>query len=271
MKIKLLGKEFSITTQSITLTYILLICIGYLIENVYYSKFGIEIENYLNFEEYLFIFLALGSLLILITVALILYFSGLTGFLYWFQNRELFQNKEKTKNSNERKSLKIDIPERFEKIIWLIKSISIAMVILSPVIFVLLYYDHETDFFPWIFLRKFIIFWIFLMFISGVLYAITIEYDNRFILFIVTTILSSMVLYFFDVNYEKSKNILSGKPIKEIQFKLNDETIITSKTILYIGETRDYLFLRDIISNTNHIYQKKQILALKSTDVSEQK
>ena len=87
-------KGFNLTTQGLTVGYIVLVCIGYSIKSIYYSQFGISIKEYLNFEEYLFVFLPFGSMLIGLITIFIAFFGGLYGVGYLFFNKNMLFDKE---------------------------------------------------------------------------------------------------------------------------------------------------------------------------------
>lgn len=71
--------------------------------------------------------------------------------------------------------------------------------------------------------------------------------------------LVSLCPMLIDIKKDKADLILSGYPNESVKFSLENVKITTNDTLIYIGQTKDFLFLRDLKANSNHIYNKEDI------------
>ncbi|WP_086478375.1 hypothetical protein [Arenibacter amylolyticus] len=271
MNTKLDSKDFTISPQLITLGYALLICIGYWFQNLYYQRFGIQIESYLNFQEYLFIFLPLASLLIFLFFIGVTYFTGFNGILYVFYKSGWLNKKEKLVTPNDDGEKILNHSNRFKIPLEILKGVIIITIIVIPIIVIVLIKVEGNPKTYWKDIKPYIYIW---GGIISLVYLIAVYSYSSFSVkalrwlyysLLSTTLIATMI----DLQYEKSDKILLGIPIENVQFTIKGDTITSTNTILYVGETRDYLFMRDIESNSNLIYQKKEMSALKVSEVQE--
>lgn len=68
-------------------------------------------------------------------------------------------------------------------------------------------------------------------------------------------------------NYSNAKNIMDGKPEFNIEFTYSEDAIKSDTNFVYIGQTQDYIFLRELDKKENYVYAKKEILNLKMVKV----
>ena len=259
IKIKKNKTKFYCSSQNFTVGYIVLIFIGYSLKNTYYTQFNINIEEYLNFEEYLFIYLPVSSILLLFLHFLTIYLGGMYGTEYLFFNKNILFNKNKLS-----KYLKIeretnDKPkyQNYSTKKQGILFIPICLIFIVPFGFLFYSYFDNDNLLDTYFV--FIMTWGIIMFVLFVVMDVLKKGNKKTLWILISSILSitSYPLYGYKLN--QAKQILSGKPIMDINFTIKSDSISSNKTVLYLGETKDYLFMRNIYTNTNIIFQKKEI------------
>ncbi len=264
-------KGFNITAQALTIGYIILICIGYSVKSIFYSQFGIEIEEYLNFEEYLFIYLPIGSIFITIILLFTSFFGGLYGVGYLFFNKNILFNIDnivKEEKEREAKNNKPHPNTKLQKILLIIKNVIISLLFLIPLGFAT--YFAFTKNISWRTFSLGVMIWGIIMFLLFIISKFTFRDERKTVWTFFSFIISFITVVLCDQQLNKAEKILNGKAIKEVHFAIKNDTISTDKTTLYIGETKEYLFMRDIAKNSNIIYRKNEIHKLKLKEVKEQ-
>lgn len=245
-------EKFKIPSQFIPISYIILVCIGYAEKAFFYEKFGINIALYLNFEEYLFIFLSIGSIFLTVLLVLSIYFSGLiASYFTLLKNFRIKQPKEKTV----REAL-IIIPEKVKNTQRIIGYILFFFLTISPIILLFLSYVLKivSTYYS-----------IILIFVWGFSFALIYIYEittkdsliNLFSLY--AFIMSFIIPTFWIIKSQNAENILTGKSEIKVSFNTKNKPISTNDTLTFIGETKEFLFLRDLNNNGNLIYRKNNI------------
>jgi len=261
-------KGFKITTQAITISYIILICVGYSVKSIYYSKFGIEIEEYLNFEEYLFIYLPIGSIFIVIILLFVTFFGGLYGTGYLFFNKNILFDKDQILKDEKRREKKIKTSNskgKLQRIKSILQNVIISLLFIIPLGFGL--YFGLTKNISWRTFSFGVTIWGIAMFILFIFSKFTNRDENKTVWTFLSFIISFITIVLCDQQLNRANQILSGEPIKEVNFIINNDSISSNKMTLYVGETKEYLFMRDIGTNTNIIFQKKEIKKLNLKEV----
>ncbi len=261
-------KGFNITTQALTIGYIILICIGYSVKTIYYSQFDIEIEEYLNFEEYLFIYLPIVSVFIIIILLFTALLGGIHGVSYLFFNKNIlfgFENQVKEEKKTEEKNNKFQSESKLQTILLVIKNLIIYLLFLIPVGFALYYYFTKNI--SWRSFYLGLTIWGTIMFVFFAISILTNKIGKKTIWTFFSFIISIITSILCNQQFNKALKILDGKAIKEVHFVIKNDTISSNKTILYIGETKEYLFMRDIATSSNIIFKKNDIYKLKLKEV----
>lgn len=265
-------KGLNITTQVLTIGYIILICIGYSVKSVFYGQFGIDIEEYLNFEEYLFIYLPIGSIFIILVLLFLVYFGGLYGVSYLFFNKNVFfdvDNIVKEEKKREEKNNKSHSNTKFQKILLIIKNVIISLLFIVPLVFAL--YFVFTKNISWRTFTQGSIIWGIVMLLLYIISKFTFRDEKKTVWTLLSFIISFITIVLCDRQLYKAEQILDGKAIKEVHFTIKNDTISSDKTTFYIGETKEYLFMRDITTSSNLIFKKSEIHKLNLKDVQKQK
>lgn len=63
-------------------------------------------------------------------------------------------------------------------------------------------------------------------------------------------------------NQEKAKKVLSGKPPFTAKFEMADSLLRTDTVIVFVGQSHNYIFLRNLESNENIVIQKESVKKL---------
>ncbi len=248
--------------------YSYLVFIGFYNYYIYYSYFDIKISNFLSLSEMLLSFLPLTFpiLLFLLSLAFMYYyFGGL------FRNRN--ENLNSDSNNNKLFEIKKDIISlkqlfikkksfrtyilfivRFYRIIRDI--ISLAMIYIYPIYLIInltFYRQFSLNFFS----IETLLFLTFLWLSLSLLYLRITK--REVILSIVFLTFSLITIY----NRERAQKILVGVTEVDMEFEYNEYLKKTNSSIVFIGMTENYIFLRDLKSNENLIYKRSDIKLLK--------
>ncbi|WP_445749364.1 hypothetical protein [Polaribacter sp.] len=268
------GKEkkgFNITTQALTISYIILICIGYSVKTIYYSQFGIEIEEYLNFEEYLFIYLPIVTVFITSILIFTVFLGGINGVSYFFFNKNILfgsENQVENEKIKEEKNNKFHSDSKLQKILLIVKNVIVYLLFLIPIGF-FLYYSFTKNI-SWQVFYVGVSIWGAIMFLFFAISILTNKIEKKTMWTLYSFIISYFTVHLCNQQLNKAEKILNGKAIKEVHFVIKNDTISTNNNTLYIGETKEYLFLRDIATNSNIIFKKNDIYKLKLKEVKKQ-
>jgi len=252
--------KWNIPTEAIPIGYILLVCIGYAEKSVFYHNFDIDVAPYLDFEEYLFIFLPITSFFIFFILIISIYFTGIIGSLI------VLIKPKKEKNNKKEKKLEVkeeaEINKKLKKT-YLLRRI--AAIILLTLLFASPFVVYLLQ--PWLlnptiqWYKTYLIIWSITLFILFLYRTIKIQNDSdRARLYLLYAVIAPLILVFiWNYKTNKAKLILDGESKTKISFIKKDKKITTNDTIVFIGQTRNYLFLRNLKSNGNLIYKKENI------------
>ncbi|RRQ48820.1 hypothetical protein DZC72_14225 [Maribacter algicola] len=259
-------------THLIPVGYIALVCLGYFVKSIYYQKFDIEIENYLNFQEYLFIFLPIGSGIIVALIAITAFFGGLyvitTDFVDKNPTKEKLRRTKPPSTQNDWK-IKNKVLRFLIRAKDIFQGVLIFSLFFGPII-LLLYYGITKDISGRVVVLTSLIwgFSIMSFYFFGNLRKEKEPWKNLILLY---AFLISMCPMIIDIKMDKADLILSGDANKSVKLLLQETIISTNDSLIYIGQTKDFLFLRDLKANGNHIYNKKDIKELIFTDLRKDK
>lgn len=255
--------NWKISAHTLPISYIILICLGYTEKSLFYEEFGINIAPYLSFEEYLFIFLPIGSALVMVFFLFSTYIAGIIGANFaLFENSKGILNRykqvEKIESGNP--NLNIKKPKKIKSIL---AYILIAILILSPIL-ILLYFgfnrlilgntDYEVTKLTTI-----------ASFIWGLVMLVLIfsrlpkkeDYKSSLLLY------AFLMAFFIPISIickiHQANYILSGNSNLNVTFKQGEHKIFTNDSIKFIGQTKEYLFMRNLNTDGNIIYRKEDI------------
>lgn len=259
-----------------TYLYVILIFIGYINYFSFYIFFDVNIIDYLTFGELLLSFLNL-TIPILVLAFLIMFFVitariristesiARQNQLYYSDNLEALKGSLKNiKSIFERKKWK-----SFWTYLNLIKFMFQFVVSVFIFLFLMLFplqffinvlggrFIYNPDF-----LMMLVLSFIWCNKFSEVLERVYKNTEiNRAILY------SSFLFVFFGIlclhNRNRAMPILVGENLTQIEFVLEKQTVKTNSDTLYIGQTQNFLFLRDRKKEATLIYPKDKIEFIK--------
>lgn len=237
----------------IPFVYILLVLIGYFNLFVYYQKFDIEIIEFLTIPELIFAFIPIGSqgIFMLIIFSVFLISVGIFAKAGNSEETELSNDEDEKfiEKFTTSKTYKV-IDNIFDSIIVLIVVFELLWFLLKEV--ALWKYDYNIA-------LKIMMFWGVIVILK---FLFKYQKSNNVMSFLGIFISVAILLgYLSNINNEinKANDILKGKQFKNITFTINNQFINTDSTNLYIGQTKEYIFIRNIVKNENAIYNKKEI------------
>jgi hypothetical protein len=260
------------------LFYPLLVLIGFLNYHTFYKCFDIEIASYLTTGELLLSFLPLT---IPILLFLAYFFLLLTGALI-----SILLNKDKEQDNQDDKAMSLTLFFHFFKktkedfknkdlsklykfgwfpfyLIFMLLGI-LFICFFGYYIFIIVRYIFSSYLIykiPYQLLIISAFFWIIFLFdlidrIPPGLNNEKTKYLKSFFtifLFVSLTVITSK---------SKAFDIISGKPQYNISFELPNNMIQTDSTIVFLGKTTDFIFLRDLKNQSNLIYPTSEIRRL---------
>lgn len=260
---------FSKIINSISTITLILILVGYYDLFVYYQKFGINISSFLDPTEILFAFSSIFQAIVTITGIFILGMFAVS----------IFDQKHVSENKQDEKPNIASIVYRFKKLrkITLIGILGIAIIFgsITFISTVLLKFRHVTDFILLIDCVSIIaVYWFTVKFfqIKSVLKVLESSsfkidqithkdiqianfsnYDYAFIIIV--------TLLYFNVRSEvRYQNVITGFPKYSVHFETNDETDDKKELKeLYIGSTRNYIFMYDSSTHEVMSYPEREV------------
>lgn len=247
--------NFKIPSQLLPIAYIILVCIGYTEKAFFYNKFDIDITQYLNFEEYLFIFLSIGSIIFTISLIISIYISGIISSYH-----VLFSVKKNKESKNViKKKAEFKISKKIKKRLHKLGNFLFFFTATFPILilFYSCFFEDEKKYYT------IILIFLWGLFISFIyLYEIIVNDSSRNLYSLYAFVMSFFIPAFWVIKSQSAENILNGKSKTQVSF-ITNKKVFTNDTIAYIGQTKEYLFLRNLKDNGNLIYKKSNISAFK--------
>ena len=243
------------------LVFAILTVLGYIYLQSFYYFFEIELINHLELSEIPLLFYN-KSIIIVASLFSIFLIS------YYF-NDKLDENQKDLdekinieKDPNEKlKILKKDRDEstisfnKKKKAFGITLLILLSLYILSNLI--------TGNYIRLLYPIGYIIFAIIMLIAENRILKILINKSNVFSTFSIYGSFILLVLFNLSIitgSIEKGYNIRYGNSVsKQISFDYNNGEIKTSKSIVYLGETRNDLFMFDRMNSKTYIYKKKKI------------
>lgn len=270
--------------EHITLYTIILVFLGYWNLHSYYTMFGIDIYNYVNTTEILLSFLPIIIKLMIIIlmispsfILLAIITSIINSKMFNKTKSEFLINKKrltelhklyKTANTEEKLKILEEINEIDIKNTPLLKKNLPVYYVLSFVIIgltVYLFIKYSNNEYPYIYSA-----FSYLM-MSGLYSYVTYRMHLRVfkqvrmitkidllkISLVISFFIFSFILYY--ENLIEANLILANKPNYIFSFNLQDKKYISDTTSVYVGETKDYLVIRNNYTGFNTILKKEKL------------
>lgn len=265
----------------------LLIFIGYLNYQFYYTNFDIEINSYLTTSELIFSFLPLTIPFLLIISTLIFLSTGLE-FAIERKDRE----KEFDREIETPLHAISRIPPAWSRMVrdlkredkrtidWITLPMSVLMFIMSiavtafmvAYIFVFIHASTTSDFTTIDFTDTLILGIIWLVFIFIRIDLNEKEDAKKWSRSFGYALLITVSIGLLRIaKNENASNILKGQAEYKASIDLQDSNITTDSTIVYIGQTSEYLFLRNRKNDENIILKISDIRKYTLTKLKKEK
>lgn len=230
-----------------------LITIGYLKLALYYKAFNIDIHNYVDIAEVLTAFLS-DIILICLFVLLI----WLTTFFHTGKEEAIKTMLDQSKIEGSSNAF-----DRLISFLFLSPFISFTTLIsLIGIVVKLIFFRNQLLEDP---LGIFILSLAPATFIFGyILFEFKTKYQRVFKASLNSTY-HNLIVYLFifllATTYSLTEDIsnVKAKKSKNISFMYDEESVITSNNLIYLGQTKDYLFLRDAICEESLVIERSRI------------
>jgi hypothetical protein len=243
--------KLDLIIKSFPLIFVILTAIGYINIQSYYYFFDIEIINYLEISEIPLLFFNKSILIILLLISLII-------FVYFIDDKisQEVNDDEKDLQVLEKKT------EKFKKTLF--KG---GWFLISIIIFFIMIDLFFANYIGLVFLVGYLLLIIIHIIIEKTLLRSLIRKDNSSSLLIIY--FGFLTVMFFNL-FTISNSIEKGYKLKYqdtqskiICFVYDGKIINTNKRILYIGETKKFLFLFDKLKEETLIFKTEEINDLK--------
>lgn len=237
-------KILSSAKDYLPLLYILLVCISYTLLNSYYAQFDIDIKKYLSFQEIIYIFLPISNFIIILLV-----FQLLT---YYY--REILHLKKKTiiKEGKSNKSILRDTPDWIKKVVYYFLLFAFFQMLFnfSKII-------NKFDY------AQLIIFFVVIVILFIILilklYEILNEKNEKAVKPIFITLFLALFTGGIFTQRLEARFVLNGTPLYSLKLIRVTDTVKTNDNLVYIGETKNYYFLRNLKNKENVIIPNNSI------------
>ncbi len=239
-----------------TLGYAILIFYGYSYMAAYYSRWGIQIYSYLDASEILMSFLNnIDRYISLINIFLCMF-----GFSFLVSLNPIWRKDSTTMAM-----------QKALRVLWSSYIGLILVFILCLIVVYLLSTQPKYNipnniecYFPFVYIILGMIIFLFFFKIPTQLLKINMTVNvPAFRLVIVL-----FYLYFVNVlgatgDYLEAKDVKHNFRVTNISFNYDSKLVKSNDTLAYVGITSKYIFLNDIKSNINYIFEKEKISNLK--------
>lgn len=233
----------------------ILISLGYLDMHLYYREFGISIASYLTTGELLLAFLDSSLVPVVLLIILMLWFG-----LYMAERIDIF-------NKYSDKVFSLLVNRRPVLVGFIIIVLSYAVLILVVMIWLssIMFSSDlslETRFFRLVLLVfSFVLLYIPLLLLS------TKRLKNFIGIAVGIIVFITMLLPFY---YElKAGTIAVGVQNTEVTIHFPERNVNSNFPLVFLGKTKEYIFLKNIISSKNIIYPMKGVTRLDIYSIDE--
>lgn len=252
------GEKLKISTQQLTIAYIILVCLGYLEKASFYDRFDLEVTNYLSFEEYLLFFLPIGSSAIIFIVGFFGYFIIMFAASDALRVPFLPKNVPEVHKTSEKKYVQSVMKSRLanHRIWYILRNIIFVILVFLPISLILMYMLGVLKRFD--IAEPIIVFWSWSLILLALLTTkgraervpMTLA-AGGFIVFLVTIGRGNIK--------DRAEKILNGNPKYLAIVEYEDKRLESNESIVYIDQTSNYLFFRDLKNDGNIVLSKKDV------------
>jgi hypothetical protein len=271
---KKLSISIKYATKYLPLFYVILVFLGYLNMQMFYSYFGIPINSYISLNDIILSFLPIIIQLCLIALLGVIVFviykndtekSNEEYIVMSFNN--LFRTKTWKQKESRIKKFWAAFGEFFNLLIRIgfYAYFGLRGVYLIKAIFAkksVIYENYADN--VWLII---ILLGMLYPLIDKIIIKIMKEINSfHFIEGYRMIILRYLIGYFIInsfANYSSSVRIEQGKPEYLVEFKSRDSEIKSDSSFVFLGKTHDFLFMRDLPASVNHIYPINEIYDFK--------
>lgn len=260
-------------TRYLPIIYAVLIFIGYLNYVSFYKYFDIDISVYLTTSELLFSFLRI-SIPILVGIGLMFAYVSALLMLDPKDRRNEVQRTltldnnvlvlKVLFNANSYKSRK-GLYNLFEVMLGFL--LGLALTIFQVVFPFLLWGSSVFNYasplkidFTWYFLLSWVWYYSFHKYVG------MHKFNYQSFLKILGAIIM-MIGNLWLFNKLAAKDLLSGKVSYDVCLELDSNKICTDSTLVFVGQTKDFIFLRNLTTDNNHIYKRSTLNSIYTRSV----
>ena len=224
----------------------LIIVCGFIKLKIYYNHFNINISDYLDITE----------VLILLLYDFIYYGTFITSTFFVFF---LLDSKEDVEKNENKKSLLIDTDDFYKRLYMYMKLNfgSTILLIVSLILLIAKYFFDIKNSLP-----------ILPIFIAYFFLYLLFEYRRKYKIFNGNDLdgtYNNLILILFIFTYNIIQSAYTDIDIAEnnnktiVCFNYRERDIQSEKNIIYIGQTKNYIFMFDKISRETNIYLRSDI------------
>jgi len=272
--------DFKIITKNTAIMYSALVFVGYMNLHFFYVLFDIPIYNYISLTEILTLFLPILAefVLVAIPVAFILFISV---------RLERKKSKKSPDDKNNIDSVESNKLFEFGKIVlehegirriyllfvevlkaltFLFLAVMLMFFLLIPFIIFINYYTYLFPYRGGDDITIVYIIWGFpyllgSLFLGGLIKRFNSKYDLN-IKFGIAQVYYQFIFFtilIISIRVYEAESILKSKPFYNVSFRYDGEKVATDSSTVFLGQTHDYIFLRNLKSNKNIIYNRSQL------------
>ncbi|MGN7513744.1 MAG: hypothetical protein ACTHOM_05170 [Allomuricauda sp.] len=253
-------KEFLKSIKEyIPVLYLCLVCIGFIEKGLFYRQFQIDILDYLGIQEMLFMFVPIGAFIITLAFYIILAIVPIY----------ILLDNEDNLDSNEKEEIKQKFFVEKSKTKKILRKVTVIYLILAPLFLffylgIVLFNRYIGISLP---IRPLVIF------IPMLLYSLLLpmmvifirkdKSDKSIRKMFIGMLISLLVIFSISIlsRIGRANSILQGNPEYSISFEIKGEAkpIETNEYLVYIGQTSNNIFLRNLKTNSTEIFFKKDL------------
>src|SRR5690606_37064529 len=246
--------------ESIPAVYIILVCFGYFNKSLFFNKFGVDILYYLTVQELVFSFIPVGSVIV---AALLFTIIMLAPMIVFGSNEDIDSEMQKDRFNPYKGINKIKhatIKKISKHTYWIISIATSLYLNLTPILLVVYYaiFRKIGEPFP---NSKIIVL---LMILWGIIFLLKFKFHQNFktkknprvILFVYFILIIVAFIVYSDMNLKRAERIKNGDADYSIHLINDKKEIKTTKELIFFGQTNDFIFLRNTITNENTILRK---------------
>jgi hypothetical protein len=263
------------SAQYLPLFYVVLVFLGYLNMQSYYSYFDIPIYSFISINEVIIPFLPIivqllwAALYVFIMILISKNDSSLTNSEYIAEDfKNLFILKT-WRDKNGRKRFLLILGEGFDLIFRFIIYLFVVYVAIKLGGQIItkdrsIYENYPLNI-NWIILILLALMPILDKLLIKIMKEIKcFQFVSGYKIFIFRFMIGFFIINAFS-SYSMSVRINQGKPQYLVEFQTQSGSVLSDSTFVYLGKTNDYLFMRNLITSSNTIYSMKEIHNLKMT------